>query len=819
MSKTETIQQKDRHNTYRRIRWYFSAPNKHIDSYFTLLTIVFFVAAIAWLLWGDYDFDSDLQYILPETDALIISHAEDAEKGIILAAISGGSSEQRAEASMWLTRTISDNPYVISVNNGYSNQWLHESANLFPFRYLLSPTLDESPFTENSLKEALNDRLREAKQSASNHIHQLIKKDPIGAWQDLLRSWQHYQQLPRPHGVWVSEDNEYAIVAIYTSLSEAGPELQDQWIYNLRQHFNQSEFYPSLDLDLTGTAVFTADSRKSVRSEITRLTIIASIFICVIFLWVFRSVTILFILGVPLVAGIAAGSALVSLFFGNIHGVALAFGIILLGISLDYPIHLAVHNRYNNNAWTTATNLWPTLRLSALSTIIGFGAMLLSDVILLSQIGVFAVGGILTSLFATRYIIPWALYQNTNVSHRSEVSTLLPSSIARICHSNVIPKLPLQRNTIGLLSLTLVATLCSGYLTWQGGDLLQTNIAELNPVPESTQKLDKKLRNELGMSDLRYFGAMHEDDYQDILEISHSLSSSLDDIAVQGIYGSFDHPSRWLPPAKIQAKRQQTIPKQSYLEKKLNKLAADVGFRTSTFSTFFESLEASREKDPLILSDLPDGILKLRMNNMLTKNADGSWSGLILFNDVIDPCKLEKRLSESEFESIDFVDSASQISEALDKVRTNALYHLGLGLVFISALLTLHLGSFLSSLRIVLVPVTAVLATTVCLSLIAHNISIFHLAALLLVAGLGIDYTLFLMRHSNHKNESQHTLRALLICLSSTIILFGALITSEIKVLSDIGATVAIGVSIAFLLAQLACPHESRSLNLHSSCK
>ena len=106
----------------------------------------------------------------------------------------------------------------------------------------------------------------------------------------------------------------------------------------------------------------------------------------------------------------------------------------------------------------------------------------------------------------------------------------------------------------------------------------------------------------------------------------------------------------------------------------------------------------------------------------------------------------------------------------------------------------------------------ALLLDLALLVLLGQRLSLFHLIALILVAGIGIDYSLFFSRPCDDMDDRKRTLHALTVCAISTTTVFGTIATSKIPVLATIGATVAIGVLANFIAAMvLAQPNRQTS--------
>src|SRR6185295_15777367 len=105
-------------------------------------------------------------------------------------------------------------------------------------------------------------------------------------------------------------------------------------------------------------------------------------------------------------SGALAGVAAVSLGFGAVHGITLGFGVTLIGEAVDYAIYLFTQIAPGITPDDTLAHIWPTLRLGLLTSICGFGAMLLSGFPGLAQLGLFSIAGLVVAVAVTRYVLP-----------------------------------------------------------------------------------------------------------------------------------------------------------------------------------------------------------------------------------------------------------------------------------------------------------------------------------------------------------------------------------------------------------------------------
>ncbi len=182
---------------------------------------------------------------------------------------------------------------------------------------------------------------------------------------------------------------------------------------------------------------------------------------------------------------------------------------------------------------------------------------------------------------------------------------------------------------------------------------------------------------------------------------------------------------------------------------------------------------------------------------------DGQWLVLTPLGGVTDPGRVREALAALPESRTRLVDLKQVSAGMLDGFRREALRQAALGAVLIVGLLFAGLGSWRRVLRVT-APVAAALPLTVALLAAAgQRLGVFHLVALLLVLGIGLNYALFYERPPEDEEELGRTRLALALCTASTVITFGCLAFSATPVLHAIGSTVALGAILSLALAAL----------------
>jgi predicted exporter len=181
--------------------------------------------------------------------------------------------------------------------------------------------------------------------------------------------------------------------------------------------------------------------------------------------------------------------------------------------------------------------------------------------------------------------------------------------------------------------------------------------------------------------------------------------------------------------------------------------------------------------------------------------------GVALARGVTDPARLAAAAGRLGDPRILFVDVKAETEGMLATYARATLFWALAGGVLVLGMLALSLGSIGRVLQVATPIGGALVVTLTVLTALGEALTLFHLASLLLLAGLAIDYSLFFARTGTDPDAAEDdTLGAVLNCTVSTLLTFGLLAFSATPVLHGIGLTVSVGVASAFLLANAMAP-------------
>jgi predicted exporter len=152
---------------------------------------------------------------------------------------------------------------------------------------------------------------------------------------------------------------------------------------------------------------------------------------------------------------------------------------------------------------------------------------------------------------------------------------------------------------------------------------------------------------------------------------------------------------------------------------------------------------------------------------------------------------------------VSYLELKGESNRLLARYRNETLIHLGWGTFAIGVLLAMQLRSVAAACRVMLPIGSAVIVAGALIHSLGELFSLFHLASFLLVIGLGLDYAIFFNRTELDQMERERTLYGLVVCSTTTILVFAVLAVSHITVLRAIGMTTAVGSAVCLLFVAL----------------
>ena len=748
-------------------------------------------------------FTADMSAFLPDHPSAEQQLLVDQLKGgmvsrTFLIGIEGSTPASRAQLSHQLAARLRSSGHFLVVRNGEAESNTKENQLLFENRYLLSHAVTPEHFSAAGLRESIGNSIDLLSSPAGLMVKKLLLRDPSGEMLAILGNFDGNHTIPVVDDAWTSQDGQRAILIAQTGADGSDTDAQQSNMQQIHTDFSGATHATGIDdakLLVSGAPVFSVNTRATIQQEVKKLSIISTAAVIMLLFLIYRSVTALTLGLLPVLSGVLAGIAAVSLGFGSVHGITIGFGTTLIGEAVDYTIYYFVQSQTREHAGENwIKRFWPTIRLGVLTSVCGFASLLFSSFPGLAQIGLYSITGLLTAAAVTRFVLPHLRPAHLRMVDTTRIGVKLITLVAAITQWRALVYL--------LLAGASVFIFLHRDGMWSAG------LSGLSPIPQAEQDLDMRLRADLGTPEMRYLVVVSSDTQERSLQSAERVANVLQGLVSQGVIASFDSPTRFLPSQATQKARQAALPDKAALQQNLVLALQGLPIKPERLSNFVEAVDAARQSPLLGYAQLQGSSLGMAVDAMLLRHGTG-WSAILPLRVTtapgtdFNPSGLKTALQNAGIDNALVIDMLKQSNQLYTDYLHEVIVYSLIGLLGIVFMLAVALKSPARLWHVLLPVVAAVVFVIGGLVLAGEKLTLFHLIGMLLIVAIGSNYSLFFDRYSLAAAVEPHTLASLLFATLTTVIAFGTLALSHVPVLHAIGATVSPGAILALILAAM----------------
>ncbi len=219
--------------------------------------------------------------------------------------------------------------------------------------------------------------------------------------------------IGRPYSF--SLDNTMSLIMVASAIPTDDAEAMVQLDYRIEDILTPLvKKYPDFKIERTGMTAIARDEMDSIGPYTIAITFAAFLIIFLLLMWNFRSAMTPFLALTPIVIGIIWSMGFIALTIGKLNMITSMMMVVLLGLGIDFTIHLA--SRFQEEIGN-GTSLEDALRLTigstgkgvstgAITTAVAFMALLIADTKAIWEFGFCAGTGVLLTLVATLWLLP-----------------------------------------------------------------------------------------------------------------------------------------------------------------------------------------------------------------------------------------------------------------------------------------------------------------------------------------------------------------------------------------------------------------------------
>ena len=534
--------------------------------------------------------------------------------------------------------------------------------------------------------------------------------------------------------------------------------------------------FPQAQLLSRGTVFYSDYASQQAKRDVSTLGIATLLGVFLLIVAVFRSLRPLLLSVLSIAIGALAGTVVTLLLFGELHLMTLVMSMSIIGISADYTLYYLTERMVHgaeHSPWQSLAKVRNALLLALLTTVAAYLIMMLAPFPGIRQMAVFAAAGLSASCLTVIFWHPWLCrgMPVRPIPLRGMMQRWLNAWRDSKALSVGLPVALALLSAIGIASLRV-----------------DDDIARLQALPQDILAQEKTITALTGQNvDQKWF-VVYGASAQETLERLEAFAPALAQAQKAGEL------TRW-----------RTLPLNSLARQKSDlKLLREAApavtnvLKSAGLSAVSPNLDAMPVSvDAWLKSPASEGwrLLWLTLPN--------GESGVLV---PVDGAKNSAYLGElaARHDGVVWVDRKASFDSLFALYRTllTGLLFAALAVIACGAMLRLGWRKGLISL------VPSVLSLSCGLAVLAatgHPVNLFSLLALVLVLGIGINYTLFF---SNPRGTPLTSMLAITLAMMTTLLTLGMLVFSATQAISSFGIVLVSGIFTAFLLAPLAMPDK-----------
>lgn len=639
--------------------------------------------------------------------------------------------------------------------------------------------------------------------AALRNLYNPFSGPKLGAWRDdpfgLFSGWlqERAQETPvRPRDGYLfvaNADRQYVLLLLTLSQSVFEMHTQQLAMDVLNQaNAKVQQAVPNAEIITGGVLLHAAAAGEHARHEV--LTIgLGSLLGIILLTWAtFHSLKPILLILLSITIGCLGSLSIYWLLFERIHLLTLVFGASLIGVAQDYGIYFLC-NRVHTDSTISSDNLlkrlMPSLFLTLLAAVIGYMGLAFTPFPGLRSMAVFSALGL---IFAWLTVVCWFPLL-TNKGHTFKRGKLVRAYDNALQHW---PRFHPNKITliVGILFIVIVTFGVSRLGVNDDIRLLQNPSQQL--IADQI-KLNQLLDAPTPVQFFLVRGANEES----VLEREEIVKKRLDLLIAQKKIAGYQALSNWIPSNQTQRARRALLEEKLFkeggaLDQIAQQIGEDADWAANTKAHLTKLPKELFTIDAFLNSPTSEPWRHLWLGK--TENVYASIVALRGLSNVNLPLVQQ---AGAGIDGVQWVDKVAEISSVL------GLYRHYMGWVLTCSYLVVFGLLFVRYRRDtwrILAPTAIATVTTLALFGLTHQpLQLFHVLALMLLLGIGVDYGIFMQEKVKNQFFTSIAWLAIGLSAANTLLSFGLLGLSKTPALQAFGLTMLIGITLVWLIVPL----------------
>ena len=624
-----------------------------------------------------------------------------------------------------------------------------------------------------------------------------IRKDPFGL---TFRALKKLEQLKISddfdifNGFLMTKNKKNILLFIKPKLPTNETDANTDFVrklYTISEALNK-KYERKVISEYYGSTVIAVSNANQIKTDIKYTVSVALSILLLILVLFYKRFTIPVLLFIPTIIG--ALIAIVSLYFirDTISAISLGIGSVLLGITLDYSLHILTHFRKNNSVKQLYDDVTKPILMSSITTATAFLCLLFLKSQALQDLGIFAAISVISASVFALLIIP--LFYKPN-PQKDKTSKNFIEKIAAYKY---------DKNKFLIIGCLLVLIL--SFFTYKNAKF-NKDLNSMNYQSEAILTAEDHLDSILKLSSKSIYIVAYGDEMDDVLDANTKIQQALQKAQLSGDIIQFSsNGSIVLSPKEQQRKLDRwnsfwTSFNKQQVKIDFIEIGKKVGFKANTYIPFYNMLD--KEYSLLDIKDYSD------IKALLTHEYISDTTELKTAVSLVKMDESQKVILEEIIENIPntILIDRKYISETfLGGLRDNFSSLINYSFLAIVIILLLFFRNIeLTLLTVIPIMLTWVLTLGV-MGFFGIEFTIFNVIITTFIFGLGVDYSIFmtngLVKDYTYGSKEITTYKvSIILSVITTILGVGALIFAKHPALRSISILSLVGILITVFVA------------------
>ena len=164
--------------------------------------------------------------------------------------------------------------------------------------------------------------------------------------------------------------------------------------------------YPNLNIRWIGAPVVSVANARRIKLDTVLCVSLSLLLIVALLLYAFPRRRDIFLILAAVLFGWLVGMAVLRLFTPSVSAVVLGIGSVLIGIAVNYPLHLLVHQRYTTSVRQTLDEVLSPLVVGNITTVGAFLTLVPLQATALKHLGIFAASMLIGTILFCIFVLP-----------------------------------------------------------------------------------------------------------------------------------------------------------------------------------------------------------------------------------------------------------------------------------------------------------------------------------------------------------------------------------------------------------------------------